>query len=208
MKKIIYMLLLVIIMAGCGKLDKIEQELQHDLDIARLGDIKAIGALLNEYHQKTGRYPFTGLSDLPTYTYIATKEQLRGIKNKPPYDHEVRGVKDLIAELEKTLGTQVVMPFDPQRVPVKKPNFYIYLVNGDDYYLTVHLYSSYAFAENISENYNRLEITNTKKLQQGSWPYEDLVKREDFIKALGEKPHKPGYVKAMRKEMREKGLVY
>ena len=183
------------------KLQDYEDRYQHDIDIARLNDLKVMGAYVEEYRNVKGRYPFEGEYDVPVYVYIATRGQQKYVKGAPPVEHVRVGVKDFIAELEEGLGTSVLLPFDPQKVPVKKPNFYIYMIDSGTFNLAVHLYSEFSFARKVSEHYFKVEVSNSPNTSYGIWPYEDLLKDKDFIAASSEKPAKPDYVEEMRQKM-------
>ncbi len=185
--------------------EEMEEMYQHDMDIVRLNDLNVMGELIEEYRKKKGHYPFENKYEYEAYVFITTKGQRKYAQGGPPYTHAKEPVKNFIAELEKGIGRHIDLPFDPQKVPVLKPNFYIYMVRGSDYFLAIHLYNEFSFTKKVSSHYNKVEITSNPKDLPAAWRYEDLMKNKDFIKASGEKMHKPGYVKAMRGKMYEEG---
>lgn len=176
-------------------------ELQHDLDIARLNDLKVLGGHIESYYRQTGKYPLQGASERPNYVYIATKEQRQYVQGGPPYPHVNTDVAVLIKELERVLGENIEIPFDPQRVPVNKPNFYIYLVTEDSYFLAVHLFEPYPFAKAIAKHYHKLEVTNVELDRPGAWLYSELMANESYISAASTMPNKPGYVEHVRRKL-------
>lgn len=181
------------------------EDYQHDMDIVRLKDIKALGALIEEYRSQSGHYPLVGAAEVPNYIFIATKEQKQFIRGKPPYEHVVTDVKEFIKEMEKGLGRKIEIPFDPQRRPVNKPNCYIYMVQGETYTLAVHLHNNYPFARKIKEFYYKLEVSNVPNPNMKIWAYEALVKNKKFQEAIAEPLLKPGYAEELRKKLREQG---
>ncbi len=176
---------------------------QHDMDIVRLNDIKEIGGYIEEYKEKTGNYPLMGKVDVPVYANIATKEQQELIKQakSPPYEHSIVHVNDFIAELEKGLGRKITMPFDLQRMPNGRQNFYTYMVVDTTYYLAVHLYNAYPFTQKINDNWYKLEISNKPDASIPTWNYQGLMQNKQFSKAIAEPMNKPKYIKNLRKKI-------
>jgi hypothetical protein len=177
---------------------------QHDMDIARLNDVRAIGALIEEYKSKTGQYPLMTGKDIPAYAHIATKEQRKVIdaQKGPPYEHVTVPAPDFIALLEKGLGRPVEMPFDPQRAPSGRQHFYSYMVTGDRYFLGVHLYGAQPFAQKIRDKWYKVEISNRGSADPLIWDYEALMADTAYKAAAAKTPHKPGYVEQLRAKLR------
>jgi hypothetical protein len=181
------------------------EKYQSDVDIIRLNDLKEIGGYLNEYKVKAGKYPFEDRSDVPVYVHIATKEQRSVKMGKSPYRHIVIPVTDLIAELEKVLKRDILMPFDPQRVPNGRPNFYVYMITKGVYFLGVHLYHPRSFAQKIGSNWYKVEISNRPNLQPLIWSYGDLISNENFKKTIKTPLKKLGYFRELREKIRNTG---
>ncbi len=57
-KVLIVVLLIAILLLGCSALNKIENSFQHDADLLRLEHLLYWTALVEEYYQKKGIYPF------------------------------------------------------------------------------------------------------------------------------------------------------
>ena len=177
------------------------EPLQHDFDIARLNDLKNLGGMIEEYKDKTGRYPLEGISNVPNYVHIATKNQQKFVKGKPPYSHKITDVNEFILTLQEVLGNDIKIPFDPQKIPVNKPNFYIYKISGDIYYLAVHVFEEYEFSKNVAKYYNKVEVTNSPQRSKGAWLYDELISNSTFEDAISKTPNKPGYVEQLRNKM-------
>jgi len=172
--------------------------LQYDFDIARLNHLEQISGHIEKYKQITGVYPFQGESKLQNYVYIATQKQQKYTQGGPPYSHKVTHIQALIAELQSKLGHDLQMPFDPQRVPTHKPNFYIYMVEGDRYYLAVHVHNDFPFSNKLANYYNKVEVTNNAdRNRTGTWFRDDLINHAAFIKAKQATPNKPGYTEQL-----------
>ena len=177
-------------------------KLQYDLDIARLKDLSTLSGHLEAYKKRTGHYPFEGEVPYPNYVYIATKEQWQYIQGVPPYQHKFTEVQELITELQAKLGGDIEIPFDLQRVPVNKPNFYIYMVVDDMYFLAVHLHHQQPFANKVSDYYYKVEVTNSPyDKNPGTWLREQLLTNPDYQQAIAAKPHKPGYTEQLREKL-------
>lgn len=178
--------------------------MQQDFDMARLRDIETLGKHIERYKEVVGTYPLQGQSELPNYVHIATREQTEQIRGKPPYEHVVTSVSTFVDELERVLGPDIEIPFDPQRVAVNKPNFYIYLIVDDTYFLAVHLFEPYPFANQVSDHYHKLEVSNAVVDRRGVWQLSELQSDEAFIAAKNRELHKPGYVEDLRQQLGDK----
>ncbi len=178
------------------------EELQHDFDIVRLNDLAVLSGYIEQYKNLTGKYPFQGETELPHYVHIATKEQEQYAEKGPPYSHKKTSARLFVEELLTKLGPEIQIPFDLQRVPVNKPNFYIYMVIGEVYFLAVHVHQDYSFANKVADYYNKVEVTNNPKAnREGSWLRSELIESQAYIKARSERPHKPGYTEQLRKKL-------
>ncbi len=151
------LILVVLLMPACTATSA---SFQEDADIVRLRHLKYYGALLEEYRQKKGSYPFEGLESVPVYVHFAHGQQVEQTKNGPPYAHRVIPASEFFDELQTVLGREIDEYYDPQYVGVYKPTFYIYLVNQDTFFFAVHTYQPFPFATNVAEHYNKVEISN------------------------------------------------
>ncbi len=175
---------------------------QHDADIVRLQDVNTIGGWLEEYARKEGKYPFMGEGTVPIYVHVASAEQYEYAQEGPPFPHTMRSTRELTTELERGLSRSIAMPFDPQRAPVNKPNFYVYAVDGDTYNFAVHLHEPNSFARKIGPHYYKLEISNRPNPDLNIWAYEDLMANPYYKGAAGRTSHKPGFMEEVRGEFR------
>jgi len=179
----------------CGTLEA----LQHDFDVARLKDLESLSGYIEQYHARAGKYPFQGEVPYPHYVHIATAEQQQYAQGGPPYEHRKTPAVDFLRELEAVLGDDVTLPFDPQRVPVNKPNFYIYMVVGDTYFLAVHVHNGFPFAQEVAECYYKVEVTSQLDgNRQGTWPRAELLADPGYVEAVNAAPNRPGYVEDLR----------
>lgn len=178
------------------------EDLQHDLDIVRLKDLSTLSGYIEAYKKITGKYPFEGDATVPRYVHIATKEQEKYVKDSPPYEHKVTRAKDFLEEFQSKLGNDVQLPFDLQRVPTTRPNFYIYMIAEDTYFVAVHLHHEFSFTTKIADSYNKLEITNNPRARrQGVWLRDALLSDPAYIEAVTAKPNKPGYTEQLREKL-------
>ena len=175
------------------------ENLQHDFDIVRLNDLALLSGYIEKYKEITGKYPFQDQTELPHYVLIATKEQEQYAKGGPPYSHKKSSAQSLAKELISKLGSEIEIPFDLQRVPTNKPNFYIYMIRGNVYYLAVHVHQDFSFAQKVADYYNKVEVTNYNgQKRKGTCLRSELLENEAYKKARSAPPHKPGYTEELR----------
>lgn len=172
--------------------EKMDKEYQHDADIFRLRHLKYFGELIEEYHQKTGKYPLQGDSETQHYVLIAAPHQQKYTQGTPK-QFKITDVEKFRATLKEGLGRDIEFKFDPQKVPVGAPNFYIYMIEDDSFFLAVHLYTGRSFTNPLGKHYYKLEITNEEPNRRGLWQLETLMKDTDFQVAINEKPHKEAF---------------
>ncbi|MFP6582064.1 MAG: hypothetical protein VCD00_05850 [Candidatus Hydrogenedentota bacterium] len=164
---------------------------QYDADIMRLNDMRVMGELIEEFHAKTGRYPLQGESELQYYVLIAAEEQLNPDVEGPPYPHDSMTSKDFAAFMSEGLGRTVQLPYDPQLGANVKPNFYIYMMDGETFYFAIHLHESYGIAKEVGAYYYKLEISNEPE-EQVYWDFDELMASEDYQGAASQVMKKPG----------------
>lgn len=165
---------------------------QHDADIVRLRDIDTMGAIIKEYHEKMGKYPLQGETDLQYYVLVGTENQVPEDLDRPSYEHLEMSTQDFAARLSRDLERTVTLPFDPQLRPNVKPNFYIYMVEGNSFYFAVHLHESYEIAKRVGAHYYKLEISNNPD-PPNYWDYDDLMANEDYQAAVSRPMKKPDF---------------
>ncbi len=200
---VLFVAIMIFSLSGC--LSKYEDAYQHDMDIARLNDIKTIGELIEEYKEVTGKYPLDGYGKGQWYVHIATSEQIGYAKKASPKWMQTIPVKEFIEELEEGLDREVTLPFDPQRVAAFIPNFYIYMTDGNNYYLAIHLYHGYPFAKQLGEHYYKFEVSNLSVPSKRIWLFNELISDAEYKAAAAKKPNKPGYVEQLRDSIRNEG---
>ena len=169
-------------------------DFQTNADIIRLNHLVYWGKLIDEYRQKMGYYPFANQSKHPIYVEIATPLQQSFFNgNKPPAPATIKSMKDFVQELEKGLGRTVDEYYDPQYAPDGKPNFYIYMIDGQDYHLAVHNFSPFSFARHIDVNYHKVEISNIKNRTLNITTLQELLNNNAFKKAMNKPIDKIGF---------------
>lgn len=167
-------------------LDKKEQEYQDDCDIVRLQHLLYYGKLIEEYKQKSGKYPFEGEKQ-QVYAFVYNNLQKKYCKDTNPNQHKQVSPKDFFAELEKGLGRQIDQLFDPQYVPSGRPVFYIYMINGNQYYFAVHLSKYYPFSKKIDSNYYKVELSNISDKKYKFYTVEDLENNKKYQESTSKK---------------------
>jgi hypothetical protein len=124
---------------------------QEDADLLRLEHLEYWTALLDEYHEIKGHYPFQNKlkSDKDiALVKIATKQQIQylspGSSNyNPKLDinqtvfFKEQKVKDFVIELETVLNRTIEERYDIQKVPTSSPVGYHYFASKDGYLVWV-----------------------------------------------------------------------
>lgn len=144
-----------------------EASYQHDADIFRLRHLKYYGELIQEHREKTGEYPLEGESEYQNYVHIAAPHQQKYANKRPPFTHTFTDLERFRKELAEGLERKIDLKFNPQKVPLSAPNFYIYMIDGDSFFFAIHLYNKRSFANPLGEHYHKLEITNVKPKRSG-----------------------------------------
>ncbi len=154
-------------------LEKNEQQYQDDCDIVRLQHLMYYGKLIEEYKEKTGKYPFEG-ENQQVYAFIYNKKQKKYCSDTNPYKHIQITPKDFFEELEKGLGREIEQLYDPQYVPSGRPIFYIYMIDQNQYFFAIHLSKYYPFAKKVASNYYKVELSNVSDKQYKFYTVQDL----------------------------------
>lgn len=167
-------------------LDKTEQAYQDDCDIVRLQHLVYYGKLIEEYKQKVGKYPFEG-EDQQVYAFVYNNNQKKYCTDTNPNKHKQISPKDFFAELEKGLGRQIDQLFDPQYVPSGRPIFYIYLIDGNQYFFAVHISKYYPFSKKVDSNYYKVELSNVTDKSYKFYTVQDLENDKKYQEATAKK---------------------
>ncbi|MBN1472763.1 MAG: hypothetical protein JW925_13370 [Syntrophaceae bacterium] len=171
------------------------QAFQDDADILRLRHIKYYGNLLEKFKDKTGKYPFEGMEKVPVYVFIENDMQEKYNKGHDPNPHAVKNLSEFFREIEDKLGEKIKQYYDPQYAPDKKPNYYMYMIRGDQYFFAVHISKYYGFSRKVSDNYYKVEISNFSHEGQRILTYSDLVKNKQFNEAINKEVWKKDFFK-------------
>ena len=198
MKNTIILFTTALLLASCSGENN---DFQKDADIVRLNHLVYYGALITEYKEKTGSYPFEKNADVPVYAFIVSPEQCDDLSSDgPKFPHKTTTSRYFFEELEAGLGRNIDEYYDPQYAPDKKPNFYIYNFQDSYYNFAVHLGGEYSFANPVAPGYNKVEITNSAPSNSHLILYEDLLQNEDYQRAREQTLKKPDFFAAREKK--------
>ncbi len=186
------MLLCLWAIQGCSQSS--DEHLQ-DADTVRLKHLQHYAELIEGYHARTGKYPFEGAFDAPTYVYVANDEQIKYTQPGPGYAHESIPFARFVSTLSDALERDIDEMYDPLDVPDTKPNFYVYLISGDTYYFAVHVRHPYAFAKPLGEHYYKIEISNRPNEKNKAQDPVTLFAEEGFVSAVNAPISNTGYFK-------------
>lgn len=147
---------LVVVVVGY---EALEARYQADADARRIRDVKHLAELVRRYHATVGTFPLAQRG----YALPVAVDLIPGGAPHDPADLRVRPgtvvpVEELVAELRDALGSDVVIPRDPQRAAYRRPNWYQYEFNGSTAFVAANLASEAPGARKVAEHYYKLEI--------------------------------------------------
>ncbi|MDO9578067.1 MAG: hypothetical protein Q7J16_09295 [Candidatus Cloacimonadales bacterium] len=171
MKANLILFLFALLLASCATMEKGYQE---NADEIRLQHLRYYGDLLDEYYNKCGQYPFQDEVDVPIYVTIANEFQKKNANQRLPFEHQTRTSEEFKQEIKNVLGREIELRYDPQKVGVYAPNFYIYSIYQKVFYFAIHLYNEYDYSKIVSKHYNKLELTNNRDLYPGQIHFDKL----------------------------------
>jgi hypothetical protein len=181
MKKNLMLIIVAVILGSCD----MEKQYQHDADIMRLRHLKYYVDLLKEYKKQTGHWPFQSNSNIQTYVNILNDWQYK-LDQSPPFSHRKYSVCELHKEIEAGINRKVLFKFDPQRKPVGRPNFYVYMTEDTLAFFSVHLSKPLCGATQLGESYFKIEVTNGDSTRPGTLNMDCLLNSEAFKQAISE----------------------
>lgn len=177
-----------------------EDDYQSDADIIRLQHFNYYIDLINQYYIEKNEYPFSSQFDAPAYVFIATEKQASYIKDNNPDKHYTIDDSIFFLELEKVLNKEINEKYDPQKVPNGRPNFYIYMIDGYDYFFAVHLANGNTFTKQIGKKYFKIEASNLSSEKYKLYTFQQLLNNNEFIKLFSQSPKKAGFFEDLEEE--------
>ncbi|MBI5137531.1 MAG: ankyrin repeat domain-containing protein [Nitrospirae bacterium] len=154
--------LLALLLGGCAAMERpATAGRQHDWDVLRLKDLRAIGDLIESYKDKAGHYPLAGRDLGPLVFEVPIVPAAPGAEAAGGGPDTVALHPALLAaELGRVLEKGVVLPTDPQPPIGGAPNRYLYRVSDGDYTLTVRTHGPFPFARPEDGGWHRLTVTS------------------------------------------------
>jgi hypothetical protein len=156
--------------AGAQLLAGAEAAYQQDADAKRVADVHKIAALLEQYKRATGHYPYHDRAVEAPYGKVAYMVTVgmpsaeEALKRRPnPFGINVRTLysRDLIGVLKDALKRDIVLPVDPQKVPLASPNaYFVFFLDDDTYLVTAFLYGAHPNAAVLARNVNLYGVTS------------------------------------------------
>jgi len=124
----------------------LDWDYQRAMDPLRMKHADEIVALVLEYAETTGHFPFAERAvDRPFMVFIGHSVGEEDALAKDPVlgrGGRWSNSPELESELTTALGRRVTLPRDPQKVPTYAPNVYVYSVSGDQMTVAVHLFEA------------------------------------------------------------------
>jgi hypothetical protein len=179
---------------SCQSYRDMEDVYQADADIVRIQHFDYYAQLLTEYYEKNGKYPFQYEKEDPIYVFILTNFQEKDFEDTNPYRHYTVNDKYFFDELSKGLERDIYEKYDPQKVGTDgRPNMYVYMIHGNNFYFAIHLYNANPFSKNISRYYNKMELSNENDDENKFYTYETLKNDEIYLELVNRKANRQGF---------------
>ena len=198
---------------GCDYEGGTSRSMQEDFDRIRLDHILSIGSLVEKYKTATGRYPFENdPKQLPVVVIIETEKQkethaghvplfldlesraVDGVVPDQPPRVDMRTVQEFEKVLSAGLKRDIVLPKDPQSVPVNKPSVFIYTYYLSVYDVTAFLHHDLSFARKLGPFNNKITVGNRSVPDVGIWKADDLMRQNKFQSFFLSKLNRSGYI--------------
>jgi hypothetical protein len=193
---------------SCNSYRKAEDAYQSDADIIRVQHFDYYAKLLIEYFEKNGKYPFQYEKDAPVYVFIQNKEQAKNFEDTNPYVHYNVDDKYFFEELANGLAKDIDEKYDPQKVAAdSRPNFYIYMVDGDEMYFSIHVYYENPFTKNIAKYYNKMELSNVDSDEYTLFTYATLNNDTNYNELINRKSAKQSYFDEIDMQLKDESKV-
>ena len=161
-------------------LTQLESDFQHDADTYRARHLGYYVKLIEEFKEKTGRYPLQGDEKRPIWTHVANSWQLKNTRPGPSYAHVRVPFAEWVRDVEEGLGREIDELYDPQLAPVGRPNFYVYVLSGDQYFMSVYVSESLPFAREEGPKNYKIAVSNICKPDDGHVGPKDLLASKEF----------------------------
>jgi len=138
---------------------------QAAIDCQRINQVHAVATLVERYHAKQGYYPLSknNSTDAPQLisVIISDKALPRSYSIRPP--PEIQGILLLPAlfdqELERVLGEEVTLPYDPQTNFAWEKRFYLYKTTEDGHYsVTGTLFSKTEQTQQVAKRQHHYQV--------------------------------------------------
>lgn len=177
---------------SCSGMNK---EFQKDADIVRLKHLKYYGELIEEYHKKSGKYPFESVSDVPLYVFVVNDKQEKYAVNANPNAHAEVSFKTFVNNVDSLLGRNIDEYYDPQYAPDGRPIFYIYMIYKDTYFFAIHLSQDFPFTKTVADGYYKVEISNSPNENNLAKSPKILFESPEFNEIISHPISKEGFFK-------------
>ena len=133
-----------------------DRQYQKQMDPIRINDVHYIASLIEDYHSKTGYFPFQLESDKISERIVVNLDgKLFVNPDYGPFNDNIYSHYDFVSELSKVLGSDTCVPTDKQKHPTYAPNFYSYVVHDGHYFLAAHLFWPNLKARFVQIKHNR-----------------------------------------------------
>ena len=136
---IVILFVATLIFVKGGFYQKMEQSYQQSADEARIADMHYLAKHIEQYKTETGHYPFQE----------DAKERGAAIY----FEINKESANDFAALLSQGLNKETCVPHDPQQIQINVPNWYIYEVGPNDYFVTAHLHNERASARRMDNRH-------------------------------------------------------
>lgn len=152
-----------------------------ETDQDRINEIHQIAAIVEEYKEKRGCYPFSerwrqvkpGYCATPIYIIITDQKIAEDMMFPPGMSATSIPKKMFDKYLTEKLGRSIRLPTDSRPVSTKK--FYQYLFDGENYFLSCILDKSAKLTKQLSADMFKYQVSSTAIPTLKIWKYKNFI---------------------------------
>lgn len=172
---------------ACPAMAGAEEDYQAAADAKRIHDVHRIAALIEAYRQAAGHYPFRerfenippGHKAAPLAATITNLQLPEKYRWPPPGSSgRIMPSAEFEAELRAVLGPDIEIPCDPQKIEVYAPNFYQFLTDGQDWFVSANLYSPTGHTLRLAAHYHKYQVGSVDVPRQKIRRFADIPAAE------------------------------
>jgi hypothetical protein len=160
--------------------NQLEEQYQSWADLCRIDAVHRISKMIETIHERTGKYPFQGQTNVPVEVRIS-QIPLQGEYRYPPpgFSGIVLEWSDLYRELAKDLGSSISIPLEPQTVPAfGHINFIQFYMDHSNYWVSANLFKPNVTTRRLADHVYKYEVGSLAVAEKRIRRFKDIPSQE------------------------------